>query len=218
MLSRSELAVRCHCLSGRSNDAESANETTTIETTTADNCGIIVLKSGSPREQVCQAPGQLKGAQSLVNLIIRSEASLANDAAHSTTGLSARNFKPKSDLRCACTLVHCIFQLSVPDNAGWLHSPDGERRGDRRPEDLRIVPEQAQHELSNASSRSRQRGKTTEWRRVNDDDNHIPEHLQSTTHCPHQPPRAQPTPPAPLTAQRSMPHTHLNCLLCANRR
>ena len=59
MLSRSELAVRCHCLSGRSNDAESANETTTIETTTADNCGIIVLKSGSPREQVCQAPGQL---------------------------------------------------------------------------------------------------------------------------------------------------------------
>ena len=102
MLSRSELAVRCHCLSGRSNDAESANETTTIETTIADNCGIIVLKSGSPREQVCQAPGQLKGAQSLVNLIIRSEASLANDAAHSTTGLSARNFKPKSDLRCAC--------------------------------------------------------------------------------------------------------------------
>ena len=100
MLSRSELAVRCHCLSGRSNDAESANETTTIETTIADNCGIIVLKSGSPREQVCQAPGQLKGAQSLVNLIIRSEASLANDAAHSTTGLSARNFQPKPDLRC----------------------------------------------------------------------------------------------------------------------
>ena len=64
------------------NDAESANETTTIETTIADNCGIIVLKSGSPREQVCQAPGQQKGAQIMVNLIIRSEASPANDAPH----------------------------------------------------------------------------------------------------------------------------------------
>ena len=102
MLSRSELAVRCHCLPGRSNDAESANETTTIVTAIDDNRGIIVLKFGSRREHGCQAPGQLKGAQSLVNLIICSEASPASDAAHSTTGLSARNFKPKSDLRCAC--------------------------------------------------------------------------------------------------------------------
>ena len=114
MLSRSELAVRCHCLSGWSNDAESANETTTIETTIADNCGIIVLKSGSPREQVCQAPGQLKGAQSLVNLIIRSEASPANDAAHSTTGLRGRNFQPKSNLWRVRprAVVHCLFKLT----------------------------------------------------------------------------------------------------------
>ena len=86
----------------------------TIVTAIDDNCGINESKSDLLRGPLWQAPGLMTNGAQSKHKMSDSVAPSKDDAGRSAMGLRVRNFKPKSDLRCACRCP-----LHVQPSCAW---------------------------------------------------------------------------------------------------